>query len=70
MGGDEFCVLATLMADGPEALAAAGGTALTEHGEGFVITASHGTAVVPMEAATPAEALGVAVQRMYARKGR
>jgi diguanylate cyclase (GGDEF)-like protein/PAS domain S-box-containing protein len=70
MGGDEFCVLATLMADGPEALAAAGVAALTEHGEGFDIGASHGTAVIPLEAATAADALGVADQRMYARKGR
>jgi diguanylate cyclase (GGDEF)-like protein/PAS domain S-box-containing protein len=70
MGGDEFCVLATLMADGPEALAAAGVAALTEHGEGFDIAASHGTAVIPLEAATAADALGLADQRMYARKGR
>jgi diguanylate cyclase (GGDEF)-like protein/PAS domain S-box-containing protein len=70
MGGDEFCVLASLMADGPEAMAAAGSAALTEHGEGFEITASHGTAVMPLEAKTPAEALGAADQRMYARKGR
>ncbi|HYH57879.1 MAG TPA: HD domain-containing phosphohydrolase [Thermoleophilaceae bacterium] len=69
MGGDEFCVLADLMADGPAALAAAGSAALTECGEGFDITASHGVASIPHEASTAAEALGIADQRMYARKG-
>jgi diguanylate cyclase (GGDEF)-like protein/PAS domain S-box-containing protein len=70
MGGDEFCVLATLRADGQSALAAAGTAALTERGEGFEITASHGAAELPGEAATASEALGIADQRMYARKGR
>ncbi len=70
MGGDEFCVLSTLMTDGPDALAAAGAAALAETGEGFEITASHGSAQIPHEAATAAEALGTADQRMYARKGR
>ena len=70
MGGDEFCVLATLLADGPDALAAAGIAALTEGGEGFEITASHGSAAIPLEATTASEALGTADQRMYARKGR
>ena len=70
MGGDEFCVLTTLLVDGPEALAAAGAAALTEHGEGFDITASHGAVMIPLEASTAAEALGTADQRMYARKGR
>ena len=70
MGGDEFCVLTALMADGSDALAAAGTAALTETGEGFDITASHGSALIPLEAVTAAEALGTADQRMYARKGR
>jgi diguanylate cyclase (GGDEF)-like protein/PAS domain S-box-containing protein len=70
MGGDEFCVLAALRADGQDALAAAGVAALTERGEGFEITASHGAAAMPLEAASASEALGVADQRMYARKGR
>ena len=70
MGGDEFCVLATLRADGQGPLSAAGTAALTEHGEGFEITASHGAVELPGEATSPSEALGVADQRMYARKGR
>ena len=70
MGGDEFCVLTMLLADGSDALAAAGAAALTERGEGFEITASYGAAMIPLEASTAAEALGTADQRMYARKGR
>jgi diguanylate cyclase (GGDEF)-like protein/PAS domain S-box-containing protein len=70
MGGDEFCVLAALRADGPDALAAAGMAALTERGEGFEITASYGAAAIPLDATSSADALGIADQRMYARKGR
>ena len=70
MGGDEFCVLAELKADGQDALAAAGSAALMERGEGFEITASFGAAAIPLEAVTASEALGMADQRMYARKGR
>jgi diguanylate cyclase (GGDEF)-like protein len=70
MGGDEFCVLATLLADEADALAAAGSTSLSERGEGFQITASHGSVVIPSEATEPADALLIADQRMYARKGR
>jgi diguanylate cyclase (GGDEF)-like protein/PAS domain S-box-containing protein len=70
MGGDEFCVLAELKADGTDALAAAGVTALMERGEGFEITASHGAVAIPSEATSASEALGIADQRMYARKGR
>jgi len=70
MGGDEFCVLASLRIDGPDALAAAVGAALSEHGEGFTVTASHGSVLLPLEADDQAEALRQADQRMYARKGR
>lgn len=66
MGGDEFCVLAehggdlSLVDDALEALA--------EDGESFHITASHGSVLIPIDAEDPAEALGVADRRMYARK--
>ena len=70
MGGDEFCVLGELEADGSESLAAAAGAALRERGEGFTITASYGSVVLPLEASDAAEALRIADQRMYARKGR
>jgi two-component system cell cycle response regulator len=42
--------------------------ALSEQGEGFTVTASHGMVTLPAEAETPSEALRVADRRMYARK--
>jgi PAS domain S-box-containing protein/diguanylate cyclase (GGDEF)-like protein len=69
MGGDEFCVLGHLEVDGPDSLSEAAAAALREHGEGFTITASHGSVVLPLEATDAAEALRMADQRMYASKG-
>ena len=70
MGGDEFCVLAPVGPEGPEDLAEAAVAALAEHGEGFAVTASHGSVLLPTEASDPSEALSKADQRMYARKNR
>ena len=42
--------------------------ALSEHGDGFSITCSHGAITLPVEAAEPVEALRIADQRMYANK--
>jgi hypothetical protein len=42
--------------------------ALTERGDGFLITASHGLVSIPHEVATAGEALRRADERMYARK--
>jgi diguanylate cyclase (GGDEF)-like protein len=67
MGGDEFCVLAP-SEHGAEALARAATAALSEHGEGFSITASCGAVLLPTEVQDAAEALRMADQRMYARK--
>jgi diguanylate cyclase (GGDEF)-like protein len=68
MGGDEFCVLARLDTEGPEPVTLAATAALSEHGEGFSVTASYGSVLVPTEASHLSEALHVADQRMYARK--
>jgi HD-GYP domain-containing protein (c-di-GMP phosphodiesterase class II) len=68
MGGDEFCVLAPAGADGVERIEELAKTALSEHGEGFSITASGGSVLLPAEADEPSEALRKADQRMYARK--
>ena len=68
MGGDEFCILAPVGPQGPSDLADAAVTALTEHGDGFTVTASHGSVLLPEEASSSAEALGEADRRMYARK--
>jgi diguanylate cyclase (GGDEF)-like protein len=70
MGGDEFCVLALLDPnERPEPVSSAA-AALSEHGEGFAITASYGSVLLPNETADLTEALRLADQRMYARKSR
>jgi diguanylate cyclase (GGDEF)-like protein len=68
MGGDEFCVLASDPEGNVEAVAHAGASALSEHGEGFLVTASYGTVVVPADAQSASDALRLADKRMYARK--
>jgi diguanylate cyclase (GGDEF)-like protein len=68
MGGDEFCVLASPGAGSDDAVAHSCLEALTEAGEGFSITASHGTVVIPDEHSDPESALRAADQRMYADK--
>ncbi|HEX7290160.1 MAG TPA: HD domain-containing phosphohydrolase, partial [Conexibacter sp.] len=66
VGGDEFCVLST--AADPDALPERAAEALAEQGEGFTVTASHGSVLVPVDATTATEALREADRRMYARK--
>jgi diguanylate cyclase (GGDEF)-like protein/PAS domain S-box-containing protein len=68
MGGDEFCVLGALLAEG-RPLAELAAEALIADGESFRVTASYGAVVVPTEAAEAADALRKADQRLYARKG-
>jgi diguanylate cyclase (GGDEF)-like protein len=67
MGGDEFCVLLGDRAT-PDEQVAACAAALTEHGDGFVITCSFGAIALPGEAHDAGEALRIADQRMYAHK--
>lgn len=66
VGGDEFCVLST--ADDPHKMPRLAGEALAEQGEGFTVTASYGSVLLPVEAGTATEALREADRRMYARK--
>ncbi|MEA2228525.1 MAG: hypothetical protein QOF04_2155, partial [Solirubrobacteraceae bacterium] len=68
MGGDEFCVLAAPGRDGAQALVARAAAALSEHGESFEITCSHGMVMLDGESGDPADALRLADQRMYAHK--
>jgi diguanylate cyclase (GGDEF)-like protein len=79
MGGDEFCLLARggrevggdaggASPRGALDLLALGRVALSEHGQGFMITAAAGAASLPSEAGDPAEALRLADGRMYADK--
>jgi diguanylate cyclase (GGDEF)-like protein/PAS domain S-box-containing protein len=68
MGGDEFCVLSVLGCDDHERIGLTATHALSERGEGFHVTASHGSVMLPTEAGTATEALREADRRMYARK--
>lgn len=70
LGGDEFCVLTAPGQDcaALERLISGAAAALAEQGEGFSITSSHGSALLPTEAANAAHALGCADRRMYAHK--
>jgi diguanylate cyclase (GGDEF)-like protein len=56
MGGDEFCVLLT--ASEPELRRVA--DALSEAGEGFMVTSAYGSALIPDDASTVSAALSVA----------
>jgi diguanylate cyclase (GGDEF)-like protein len=66
LGGDEFCVLADAAARAEIEVAAP--AALTEHGNGFSVSASFGLVAIPEEASTASDALRMADQRMYAQK--
>ena len=68
MGGDEFCVLITGELTPSLALLEQGALALREHGDGFEVSSSWGAVSLPDEADTPADALRIADQRMYAHK--
>jgi diguanylate cyclase (GGDEF)-like protein len=67
IGGDEFCVLVATNADSGAAVQLAA-DALTERGDAFKIGCSYGVVWVPTEAATAADALHLADQRMYEHK--
>jgi diguanylate cyclase (GGDEF)-like protein/PAS domain S-box-containing protein len=68
MGGDEFCLLSLLDCPDRAAIPELAEEALSEHGEGFVVSSSFGSVSMPAEATTPTEALREADRRMYARK--
>jgi two-component system, cell cycle response regulator len=69
LGGDEFCAVLHPGPAGLEVLAGACVAALTDRGEGFEVTTSHGAVVAPVEVSDATEALQIADRRMYARKG-
>jgi two-component system, cell cycle response regulator len=68
IGGDEFCVLAHVTAGEVYELLEQAGRALSETGEGFEVSAAHGSALLPHDTADAAGALSLADQRMYAHK--
>ena len=68
IGGDEFCMFARVMAADAEKLLDGVTTALRDGGDGWHIGCSLGAAWIPSEAATEADALALADERMYANK--
>jgi two-component system, cell cycle response regulator len=68
MGGDEFCVLTESAPTDADMLVASAAHALSEQGEGFLVTSAYGAALLPYEARTPSDALRLADTRMYAHK--
>ncbi|MDX6514610.1 MAG: hypothetical protein QOH73_276 [Gaiellaceae bacterium] len=68
MGGDEFCVVVRVGADGQAPLLADASAALSERGEGFAIASDQGSVLLPQEAGDVAAALRIADQRLYAGK--
>jgi diguanylate cyclase (GGDEF)-like protein len=65
-GGDEFCVIAD--AGHQQAIERAASGALSEHGDGFDVSAAFGSVVIPHDAADATEALRKADEAMYAQK--
>jgi diguanylate cyclase (GGDEF)-like protein len=68
LGGDEFAILTPGDTEQARGLIGAATLALSERGEGFVITSSGGSAQIPDEARDPSAALQLADQRMYQDK--
>ncbi|HZO06077.1 MAG TPA: GGDEF domain-containing protein, partial [Solirubrobacterales bacterium] len=56
LGGDEFCLLAECTAGAVDSLLAGGSAALSERGDGFRVTTSQGSVILPSEARTREEA--------------
>jgi two-component system cell cycle response regulator len=68
LGGDEFCLVATIRAGDAERLIDRACNALSERGEGFEVSSSFGAVLVPDDATDPSEALRMADERLYAQK--
>jgi two-component system, cell cycle response regulator len=69
LGGDEFCVVLRFDPDRVGADLDRAVDAMHERGEGFEVSSSHGTVILPAEAHESARALQLADQRLYAQKG-
>ncbi len=68
MGGDEFCVVASVVPGRAETVISLAADALSEVGDAFTIGCSYGLALVPADAPTHVDALLLADQRMYDQK--
>jgi HD-GYP domain-containing protein (c-di-GMP phosphodiesterase class II) len=70
LGGDEFCVLGLSAYTQMDGLIEGAAAALTEEGEGFHVSCSYGSVLMPSEATELSEALRTADDRMYVHKQR
>jgi diguanylate cyclase (GGDEF)-like protein len=70
LGGDEFCLLAECSPGEIDRLVAGASAALAGQGEGFSVSASEGSVLIPGEADTGEAALRISDTRMYANKSR
>ena len=68
LGGDEFCLLGPLGAEGAGRLLDLSVEALSERGEGFDVTSSFGAVILPEDADDVSEALRRADERLYVQK--
>jgi diguanylate cyclase (GGDEF)-like protein len=68
LGGDEFCLLATISDAQTASLLDRTVDALSEEGEGFTVSSSFGVAFLPDEADELSAALALADQRLYQHK--
>ena len=68
LGGDEFCALVDPSETELAIIVTAAHQALSEHGEGFTVTASRGMVSIPAEASSASEALRIADARLYHHK--
>ena len=68
IGGDEFCILAASGRNCTDEVISISLRALSEHGDGFSITASYGAILLPAEASSPTEAMRAVDLRMYENK--
>jgi diguanylate cyclase (GGDEF)-like protein len=68
LGGDEFCVVAATPDGSRMGFEMETAAALTEIGNGFTITSSYGSVLLPAEAPNTSEALRLADERMYIDK--
>jgi diguanylate cyclase (GGDEF)-like protein len=68
IGGDEFCVLIRAGRDRAPEIVRRAAAALSEHGDGFSITASQGAVLLPEDASSATEAMRLVDLRMYENK--
>lgn len=68
LGGDEFCVISDPPSESRLNFEMSAAAALSEIGDGFTVTSSYGSVLIPDEAVTSEEAMRIADRRMYVDK--